>query len=56
MGEGELKGRKGTRREFVEVRKEDREDFEVVGRECWRQMEGLRVAWEELMRGVDDDN
>lgn len=51
MGEGELKRRKGTRREFVKVTREDREGFEVVGRECWRQMEELRVAWEERMRG-----
>lgn len=50
MGEGELRGRKGTRREFVEVTREDREGFEEVGRECWRQMEGLRVLWEERMR------
>jgi len=53
MGEGELKGTKGTRRDFVEVSREDREDFEDVGRECWRQMEGLRVAWEERLKGVD---
>ncbi len=53
LGEGELKGRKGTRRGFVEVTNGDREDFEGLGRECWRQMEGLRVAWEERMRDVD---
>lgn len=51
MGEGELKGRKGTRREFREVGREEREGFEEVGRDAWREMEALRVLWEERMRG-----
>ena len=35
---------------FLEVTREDRESFEELGRECWREMEALRVAWEERLR------
>ena len=50
MGEGDVGSRIGTRRDFREVTREDREDFAELGRECWREMEGLRVAWEERLR------
>ena len=50
MGEGNLVDRIGTKRGFQEVTREDREGFEELGRECWREMEGLRVAWEEMLR------
>ena len=50
MGEGDVRNRIGTRRDFREVTREDREDFAELGRECWREMEGLRVAWEERLR------
>ena len=50
MGEGHLGGRIGTRKGFREVNREDREGFEELGRECWREMEGLRVAWEDRLR------
>ncbi|KAL6717626.1 3-keto-steroid reductase [Lecanora helva] len=57
MGEEKLKGRVGTRREFErEVTKEDREGFEEVGRECWKQMEALRVMWEGRLRDVGEGN
>ncbi|KAL2040829.1 hypothetical protein N7G274_006287 [Stereocaulon virgatum] len=46
MGEPEMANRKGTRPGTREVTKEDREGFEELGRECWRQMEALRVEWE----------
>lgn len=49
MGEGDLGNRIGSRRGFGEVTREDREEFEELGRECWRQMEGLRLAWEERL-------
>lgn len=49
MGEGELSKRNGTRRGTKEVAKEDRERFEELGRECWRQMEDLRMQWEERL-------
>lgn len=29
--------------------RQEREEFEDVGRECWREMETLRVAWEERL-------
>lgn len=50
MGEGDVRSRIGTRRDFREVTREDREDFSELGRECWREMEGLRVMWEERLR------
>ena len=49
MGEGDVVDRIGTRRGFREVTREDREGFEELGRECWREMEGLRIAWEERL-------
>lgn len=50
MGEGDVCNRIGSRKGFQEVTREDRELFEESGRECWREMEGLRVAWEERLR------
>ena len=50
MGEGDVVDRIGTKKGFRDVTREDREDFEELGRECWREMEGLRVAWEERLR------
>ena len=51
MGEGELAKRKGTRPGTLETTKEDREDFEQLGRDCWSQMEALRLEWEARMEG-----
>ena len=50
MGEGDVANRLGSKKGFREVTREDREAFEELGRECWRDMEGLRVAWEERLR------
>lgn len=50
MGEEKVGNRIGSRKGFREVTREDRESFEELGRECWREMEGLRVAWEERLR------
>lgn len=50
MGEGELIKRNGTRKGTKEVTREDREEFEELGRECWRQMEDLRMQWEERLK------
>lgn len=50
MGEEDVGNRLGTRKGFREVTQEDREDFEELGRQCWREMEGLRVAWEGRLR------
>ena len=46
MGEGELTRRKGVRPGTHEVTRDDREDFQELGRNCWRQMEELRIEWE----------
>lgn len=42
---------KGRKRGAVELTREDREDFEVLGREVWTEMERLRVLWEGLLEG-----
>ena len=50
MGEGDMGDRLGSRKGLREVTREDREGFEELGRECWREMEGLRMMWEERLR------
>ena len=50
MGEPEVGKRKGTRKGLKEVTREDREEFEELGRKCWRQMEDLRMLWEERLK------
>jgi len=37
------------KRGAVNLTGEDRERFEELGRECWRQMEELRVTWDRLL-------
>lgn len=37
------------KRGAVDLTYEDREQFEELGRECWRQMEELRVTWDQLL-------
>lgn len=51
---GEKVRSKGRRREARDISSEDREEFEGLGRECWRQMEGLRGEWEGLLRWSDE--
>jgi 3-keto steroid reductase len=41
--------RKGRRRDAVELTKEAREDFEIVGGKAWAKMEGLRKEWEVIL-------
>lgn len=50
MGEGDLIKRNGTRKGTKEVTRDDRVAFEELGRECWRQMEDLRMQWEERLK------
>ena len=50
MGESGVDNRHGSKKGFQEVTQEDREGFEELGRECWREMEGLRLTWEEMLR------
>jgi len=49
--------RKGRWRDAVDLTKERREEFEEVGRKCWKAMEELRVQWEgrvdEIVRRLD---
>jgi hypothetical protein len=35
--------------------KEEREEFEVVGREAWKEMEALRVEWEAALGSVGQE-
>lgn len=44
---GVLDRRRGRRPGAVDLTGEDRERFEVLGAECWKEMEKLRGEWEE---------
>lgn len=39
----------GRRRGTVDVTKESREDFEILGAKCWTKMEELRKEWEGIL-------
>jgi 3-keto steroid reductase len=41
--------RKGRKRDAVDSTKESREEFEVLGGECWKEMESLRKEWEDIL-------
>jgi len=41
--------RKGRRKTAVDLTKEDRENFEIIGGKCWTQMEDLRKQWEGIL-------
>lgn len=41
--------RKGRKKGVTDVTKEEREEFEVLGGKCWRQMEALRKQWETVL-------
>ncbi|KAB2579413.1 hypothetical protein BFW01_g6265 [Lasiodiplodia theobromae] len=43
---GEATNRKGRRRGAVDLKEGDREEFEELGRTCWKEMEELREQWE----------
>jgi 3-keto steroid reductase len=43
---GEFSKRRGRWRYARNLTKEDREEFEEVGRVCWGEMERLRGEWE----------
>jgi 3-keto steroid reductase len=45
--------RKGRRKGAVNLTKEAREDFEILGGKCWAEMEALRKEWEGIL-GVKD--
>ena len=46
VGDGRGRGRKGRWRFARDLTEGEREEFEVLGRECWREIEALRVEWE----------
>jgi 3-keto steroid reductase len=41
--------RKGRRKGALELTKEAREDFEILGGKCWQEMEALRKEWEGVL-------
>jgi 3-keto steroid reductase len=46
--------RKGRKREAIDLTKEAREDFEIMGAKCWGKMEELRKEWEGVL-GVKNE-
>ncbi|MCJ1401260.1 3-keto-steroid reductase [Xylographa trunciseda] len=49
VGQGREFGSRGRRRDAKDLTVEDREAFEDLGREAWREMEALRVEWEKRL-------
>jgi 3-keto steroid reductase len=45
----DLERRIGRRKNAVDATRETREEFEVLGGKCWREMEELRVQWEGIL-------
>jgi 3-keto steroid reductase len=45
----DAQNRTGRRRGAVDVTKESRENFEVLGAKCWGKMEKLRLEWEGVL-------
>lgn len=43
---GVLSRRRGRRPGAVELTQEEREKFEILGADCWKEMERLRAKWE----------
>ncbi|KAI9846008.1 MAG: 3-keto-steroid reductase [Sclerophora amabilis] len=43
--------RRGRRRDAKDLTREAKEEFEEMGRQCWRQMEDLREDWEARLDG-----
>ena len=41
--------RRRRKRGAVDLTQEQKEEFEAVGRECWRKMEELRIQWDALL-------
>ena len=44
--------RKGRHKHAVDLTAEARDEFEVLGGQCWKEMEELRSEWEGLMKPV----
>lgn len=41
------------KRGAMDLTREEKEKFEVVGRECWRKMEEMRIQWDGLLDEVE---
>jgi 3-keto steroid reductase len=52
---GSVVGKLGRWRNMKVTGKEEREEFEVVGREAWKEMEALRVEWEAALGSVGQE-
>lgn len=37
------------KRGAIDLTREDKEQFEELGRQCWKQMEDLRIQWDEIL-------
>lgn len=46
---GVLRKRIGRKKGSPDVTKEDIDEFEKLGAECWEQMEELREEWSEIL-------
>jgi 3-keto steroid reductase len=44
--------RNGRYKKAVDATKESREEFEILGGQCWKEIEELREEWEALMKPV----
>jgi 3-keto steroid reductase len=42
------------KRGAVDLTREEREKFEELGRQCWKQMEELRVKWEAILDRAEE--
>ena len=47
-------GRKGRMRGAKDLTREGKEEFEELGRLCWKMMEELREEWEERLAGTGE--
>lgn len=43
------------KRGAVDLTREDKENFEELGRQCWRQMEELRIKWDAILDQAERD-
>jgi 3-keto steroid reductase len=47
--ESDSERKKGRRKGAIDLTKEAREDFEILGANCWKEMEILRQEWEKIL-------
>ncbi|KAL5336780.1 hypothetical protein BJX70DRAFT_371541 [Aspergillus crustosus] len=44
------------KRGVTDLTKEEKEQFEVLGRKCWQRMEELRIQWDEILDQEEAEN